>query len=176
MGAPGSGKTQVSGTEERGEDRLGEDDAFRHVKQRDLGGLADAWSLPLQVCLAIVASVSLGLKQHVLFLDSTAGFTASRLYQMLQARAEDEEEQAGSPGAGPSTRTKTALALACRQPPETVCLSSSAFVPMGFFGSKLFLPWSGGCCAQGQTLHFVGFFFSLGRREGVAVVAHAFAP
>ncbi|KAM6242237.1 DNA repair protein RAD51 homolog 4 isoform 1-T2 [Porphyrio hochstetteri] len=46
-----------------------------------------------QVCLSIAASVSLGLKQHVLFLDSTGGFTASRLYQMLRARAEDEEEQ-----------------------------------------------------------------------------------
>ncbi|XP_040389084.1 DNA repair protein RAD51 homolog 4 isoform X2 [Cygnus olor] len=46
-----------------------------------------------QVCLSIAASVSLGLKQHVLFLDSTGGFTASRLYQMLQAQAEDEEEQ-----------------------------------------------------------------------------------
>uniref|UniRef100_A0A8B9BHJ1 DNA repair protein RAD51 homolog 4 n=1 Tax=Anser brachyrhynchus TaxID=132585 RepID=A0A8B9BHJ1_9AVES len=49
-----------------------------------------------QVCLSIAASVSLGLKQHVLFLDSTGGFTASRLYQMLQAQAEDEEEQASS--------------------------------------------------------------------------------
>ncbi|NWV46519.1 RA51D protein, partial [Daphoenositta chrysoptera] len=47
-----------------------------------------------QVCLGIAASVSLGLKQHVLFLDSTAGFTASRLYQMLRAQTEDEEEQA----------------------------------------------------------------------------------
>ncbi|NWY44282.1 RA51D protein, partial [Sylvia atricapilla] len=47
-----------------------------------------------QVCLGIAASVSLGLKQHVLFLDSTGGFTASRLHQMLQARTEDEEEQA----------------------------------------------------------------------------------
>ncbi|XP_014128216.2 DNA repair protein RAD51 homolog 4 isoform X3 [Zonotrichia albicollis] len=46
-----------------------------------------------QVCLGIAASVSLGLKQHVLFLDSTGGFTASRLYQMLQAHTEDEEEQ-----------------------------------------------------------------------------------
>uniref|UniRef100_A0A8B9P986 RAD51 paralog D n=1 Tax=Apteryx owenii TaxID=8824 RepID=A0A8B9P986_APTOW len=46
-----------------------------------------------QVCLSIAASMSLGLKQHVLFLDSTGGFTASRLYQMLQAQAEDEEEQ-----------------------------------------------------------------------------------
>ncbi|XP_050765115.1 DNA repair protein RAD51 homolog 4 isoform X1 [Gymnogyps californianus] len=46
-----------------------------------------------QVCLGIAASVSLGLKQHVLFLDSTGGFTASRLYQMLRARTEDEEEQ-----------------------------------------------------------------------------------
>ncbi|NWS52957.1 RA51D protein, partial [Chunga burmeisteri] len=47
-----------------------------------------------QVCLGIAASVSLGLKQHVLFLDSTGGFSASRLYQMLRSRAEDEEEQA----------------------------------------------------------------------------------
>ncbi|XP_072738353.1 DNA repair protein RAD51 homolog 4 isoform X3 [Ciconia boyciana] len=46
-----------------------------------------------QVCLGIAASVSLGLKQHVVFLDSTGGFTASRLYQMLRSRAEDEEEQ-----------------------------------------------------------------------------------
>ncbi|XP_064379434.1 DNA repair protein RAD51 homolog 4 isoform X2 [Dromaius novaehollandiae] len=46
-----------------------------------------------QVCLSIAASVSLCLKQHVLFLDSTGGFTASRLYQMLQAQPEDEEEQ-----------------------------------------------------------------------------------
>nr|XP_041575986.1 DNA repair protein RAD51 homolog 4 isoform X1 [Taeniopygia guttata] len=46
-----------------------------------------------QLCLGIAASVSLGLKQHVLFLDSTGGFTASRLYQMLQAQTEDEEEQ-----------------------------------------------------------------------------------
>ncbi|NWZ95769.1 RA51D protein, partial [Nesospiza acunhae] len=52
-----------------------------------------------QVCLGIAASVSLGLKQHVLFLDSTGGFTASRLYQMLQAQTEDEEEQASCPGA-----------------------------------------------------------------------------
>ncbi|XP_027754408.1 DNA repair protein RAD51 homolog 4 [Empidonax traillii] len=46
-----------------------------------------------QVCLGIAATVSLGLKQHVVFLDSTGGFTASRLYQMLQAQTEDEEEQ-----------------------------------------------------------------------------------
>ncbi|NWU81521.1 RA51D protein, partial [Onychorhynchus coronatus] len=55
-----------------------------------------------QVCLGIAASVSLGLKQHVLFLDSTGGFIASRLYQMLQAQTEDEEEQASSSEAGPS--------------------------------------------------------------------------
>ncbi|NWW43238.1 RA51D protein, partial [Pedionomus torquatus] len=53
-----------------------------------------------QVCLGIAASVSLGLKQHLLFFDSTGGFTASRLYQMLQARAEAEEEQASFPRAG----------------------------------------------------------------------------
>ncbi|NXW31556.1 RA51D protein, partial [Phaetusa simplex] len=52
-----------------------------------------------QVCLGIAASVSLGLKQHVLFLDSTGGFTASRLYQMLRAQVQAEEEQASSPGA-----------------------------------------------------------------------------
>ncbi|KFQ52520.1 DNA repair protein RAD51 4, partial [Pelecanus crispus] len=51
-----------------------------------------------QVCLGIAASVSLSLKQRVLFLDSTAGFTASRLYQMLRAQTGDEEEQASSPG------------------------------------------------------------------------------
>ncbi|NXE40376.1 RA51D protein, partial [Ptilorrhoa leucosticta] len=62
-----------------------------------------------QVCLGIAASVSLGLKQHVLFLDSTGGFTASRLYQMLQAQTEDEEEQASSPGAGLFALSKTAL-------------------------------------------------------------------
>ncbi|XP_074888660.1 DNA repair protein RAD51 homolog 4 isoform X3 [Buteo buteo] len=75
-----------------------------------------------QVCLGIAASVSLGLKQHVLFLDSTGGFTASRLYQILRARAEDGEEQASSPGAGPSTRTETALTLASRQPSELEAL------------------------------------------------------
>ncbi|NXP64958.1 RA51D protein, partial [Chloropsis cyanopogon] len=47
-----------------------------------------------QVCLGIAASVSLALRQHVLFLDSTGGFTASRLYQLLRAHTEDEEEQA----------------------------------------------------------------------------------
>ncbi|NXU38076.1 RA51D protein, partial [Drymodes brunneopygia] len=47
-----------------------------------------------QVCLGMAASVSLGLKQHVLFLDSTGSFTASRLYQMLRAQTKDEEEQA----------------------------------------------------------------------------------
>ncbi|XP_064323824.1 DNA repair protein RAD51 homolog 4 isoform X1 [Phalacrocorax carbo] len=71
-----------------------------------------------QVCLGIAASVSLSLQQHVLFLDSTGGFTASRVYQMLQGQAKDKEEQASSPGAGPSTSTKTALALGCRQLPE----------------------------------------------------------
>ncbi|XP_030318194.1 DNA repair protein RAD51 homolog 4 isoform X2 [Calypte anna] len=46
-----------------------------------------------QVCLGIAATMSLSLKHRVLFLDSTGGLTASRLYQMLQARVEDEEEQ-----------------------------------------------------------------------------------
>ncbi|NXT18900.1 RA51D protein, partial [Syrrhaptes paradoxus] len=62
-----------------------------------------------QVCLGIAASVSLGLKQHVLFLDSTGGFTASRLYQMLRSQAEDEEEQASSPGAAPAAAPPLAL-------------------------------------------------------------------
>ncbi|NXN32765.1 RA51D protein, partial [Nycticryphes semicollaris] len=47
-----------------------------------------------QVCLGMAATVSLSLKQHLLFLDSTGGFTASRLYQILRAWAEAEEEQA----------------------------------------------------------------------------------
>ncbi|XP_064022402.1 DNA repair protein RAD51 homolog 4 [Pogoniulus pusillus] len=46
-----------------------------------------------QVCLGIAASVSLGLKQQVLFLDSTAGFTASRLSQIYGAQTGDKQEQ-----------------------------------------------------------------------------------
>ncbi|NWQ79791.1 RA51D protein, partial [Columbina picui] len=69
-----------------------------------------------QVCLGIAASVSLSLKQQVLFLDSTGGFTASRLYQMLRARAEDEEEQASSPGAAPSSPLKLPWLLPAHNP------------------------------------------------------------
>lgn len=90
-GAPGSGKTQVSGA--------GGDLAWGRGHRGLLlcgGWAADALSMLLQVCLSIVASVSLGLRQHVFFLDSTGGFTASRLYQMLQARVEDKEEQVSS--------------------------------------------------------------------------------
>ncbi|XP_019348525.1 DNA repair protein RAD51 homolog 4 isoform X2 [Alligator mississippiensis] len=46
-----------------------------------------------QVCLSIAASVSHSLKQNVLFIDSTGGFTASRLLQLVQFRTEEEEEQ-----------------------------------------------------------------------------------
>ncbi|XP_019400902.1 PREDICTED: DNA repair protein RAD51 homolog 4 isoform X2 [Crocodylus porosus] len=46
-----------------------------------------------QVCLSIAASVSHSLKQNVLFIDSTGGFTASRLLQLVQSRTEEEEEQ-----------------------------------------------------------------------------------
>lgn len=85
------------------------------------------------MCLGIAASVSLGLKQHVLFLDSTGGFTASRLYQMLQAQTEDEEEQASSPGAAPCACSKTHFALACKKPQRwfvfpALPLSSWAFL------------------------------------------------
>lgn len=90
-GAPGSGKTQVSGAGGdlawgRGHRRL----SLCHE------WAADDWSILLQVCLSIAASVSLGLRQHVVFLDSTGGFTASRLYQMLQSHVEDKEEQVSS--------------------------------------------------------------------------------
>ncbi|KAM7139955.1 DNA repair protein RAD51 homolog 4 isoform 1-T1 [Macrochelys suwanniensis] len=46
-----------------------------------------------QVCLSIAMSTSHDLKQNVLYVDSTAGFTASRLLQLAQARTGDEEEQ-----------------------------------------------------------------------------------
>lgn len=97
--------------------------------------LANATSLPLQVCLSIAASVSLGLKQHVLFLDSTGGFTASRLYQMLQAQAEDEEEQASSMEPPPLV-LKLPWLLRADSPRGG---SAVVCVPMGSSGSKLFL-------------------------------------
>uniref|UniRef100_A0ACB8EDE5 Uncharacterized protein n=1 Tax=Sphaerodactylus townsendi TaxID=933632 RepID=A0ACB8EDE5_9SAUR len=46
-----------------------------------------------QVCLHIAANVSESLKQHVLYIDSTAGFTATRLMQLFQRRTETEEGQ-----------------------------------------------------------------------------------
>ncbi|XP_028938249.1 DNA repair protein RAD51 homolog 4 isoform X1 [Ornithorhynchus anatinus] len=49
-----------------------------------------------QVCLCAAASVAHGLGRNVLFLDSTGGFTAARLLQLLRARTRDEEEQAGA--------------------------------------------------------------------------------
>ncbi|XP_038615273.1 DNA repair protein RAD51 homolog 4 [Tachyglossus aculeatus] len=49
-----------------------------------------------QVCLCAAASVAHGLGRDVLFVDSTGGFTATRLLQLLRARTRDEEEQAGA--------------------------------------------------------------------------------
>ncbi|XP_060114902.1 DNA repair protein RAD51 homolog 4 [Heteronotia binoei] len=46
-----------------------------------------------QVCLHIAANVSESLKQGVLYIDSTGGFTATRLLQLLQGRTEAEEGQ-----------------------------------------------------------------------------------
>ncbi|CAM4576540.1 unnamed protein product [Lepidochelys kempii] len=46
-----------------------------------------------QVCLSIAVSSSHDLKQNVLYVDSTGGFTASRLLQLAQTRTGDEEEQ-----------------------------------------------------------------------------------
>ncbi|XP_054857883.1 DNA repair protein RAD51 homolog 4 isoform X1 [Eublepharis macularius] len=46
-----------------------------------------------QVCLHIAANISESLKQRVLYIDSTGGFTATRLLQLLQRRTENEEEQ-----------------------------------------------------------------------------------
>ncbi|KAL8198771.1 UNVERIFIED_CONTAM: DNA repair protein rad51d [Gekko kuhli] len=49
-----------------------------------------------QVCLRIAANVSKSLKQGVLYIDSTGGFTATRLLQLLQGRTEAEEGQVGA--------------------------------------------------------------------------------
>ncbi|XP_063002481.1 DNA repair protein RAD51 homolog 4 [Elgaria multicarinata webbii] len=46
-----------------------------------------------QVCLNVAADVSHSLKQDVLYIDSTGGFTASRLLQLLERRTDDEREQ-----------------------------------------------------------------------------------
>ncbi|XP_077168302.1 DNA repair protein RAD51 homolog 4 [Paroedura picta] len=46
-----------------------------------------------QVCLHIAASVSENLKRGVLYVDSTGGFTATRLLQLLEGRTEAEEGQ-----------------------------------------------------------------------------------
>nr|XP_014427256.1 DNA repair protein RAD51 homolog 4 isoform X1 [Pelodiscus sinensis]XP_014427257.1 DNA repair protein RAD51 homolog 4 isoform X1 [Pelodiscus sinensis]XP_014427258.1 DNA repair protein RAD51 homolog 4 isoform X1 [Pelodiscus sinensis]XP_014427259.1 DNA repair protein RAD51 homolog 4 isoform X1 [Pelodiscus sinensis]XP_014427260.1 DNA repair protein RAD51 homolog 4 isoform X1 [Pelodiscus sinensis] len=47
-----------------------------------------------QVCLSIAMSAAHGLRQSVLYVDSTGGFTASRLLQLAQTRMGGEEEQA----------------------------------------------------------------------------------
>ncbi|XP_054857885.1 DNA repair protein RAD51 homolog 4 isoform X2 [Eublepharis macularius] len=52
-----------------------------------------------QVCLHIAANISESLKQRVLYIDSTGGFTATRLLQLLQRRTENEEEQVVSASA-----------------------------------------------------------------------------
>nr|XP_020659598.1 DNA repair protein RAD51 homolog 4 isoform X2 [Pogona vitticeps] len=46
-----------------------------------------------QVCLNIAAHITHSLQQDVLYVDSTGGFTATRLLQLLQGRTENEEEQ-----------------------------------------------------------------------------------
>ncbi|KAJ7309000.1 hypothetical protein JRQ81_008284 [Phrynocephalus forsythii] len=47
-----------------------------------------------QVCLSIAAHTAHSLHHEVLYIDSTSGFTATRLLQLLQGWTEDEEEQA----------------------------------------------------------------------------------
>lgn len=152
----------------RGEDGWGED-AFRRVKRRGLGWLADARSLPLQVCMGIAASVSLGLKQHVLFLDSTGGFTASRLYQMLRAQAQAEEEQASSPGAGPAAAPPPMLKLPWLLPADNLqrLLFSPAppLSPWAFLGPN---SSSHGWVGVALRDRHRALFFFLGRRGGLA--------
>ncbi|XP_067328182.1 DNA repair protein RAD51 homolog 4 [Anolis sagrei] len=46
-----------------------------------------------QICLAIAAHTALILKQEVLYIDSSGGFSAARLLQMLQRMTGNEEEQ-----------------------------------------------------------------------------------
>ncbi|XP_070802223.1 DNA repair protein RAD51 homolog 4 [Pituophis catenifer annectens] len=47
-----------------------------------------------QLCLIVAANVSHNLKQTVLYIDSTGGFTSARLLELLNCLTEDEEEQA----------------------------------------------------------------------------------
>ncbi|XP_019482420.1 PREDICTED: DNA repair protein RAD51 homolog 4 [Hipposideros armiger] len=47
-----------------------------------------------QVCLCVAANIAHSLQQHILYIDSNGGLTASRILQLLQARTPDEEEQA----------------------------------------------------------------------------------
>ncbi|XP_034539098.1 DNA repair protein RAD51 homolog 4 [Notolabrus celidotus] len=46
-----------------------------------------------QVCFGVAAHISYHLKQSVIFIDTTGGFTASRLLQMLQTETSNTEEQ-----------------------------------------------------------------------------------
>ncbi|CAH2222510.1 DNA repair RAD51 homolog 4 isoform X1 [Pelobates cultripes] len=46
-----------------------------------------------QVCHSIAVNVAYGLKQSVLYIDTTGGLTASRLLQLVQSRTEQEAEQ-----------------------------------------------------------------------------------
>ncbi|CAJ1063235.1 DNA repair protein RAD51 homolog 4 [Xyrichtys novacula] len=46
-----------------------------------------------QVCFGVAVHISFHLKQSVIFIDTTGGFTASRLLQMLQTETRNTEEQ-----------------------------------------------------------------------------------
>ncbi|XP_013915765.1 PREDICTED: DNA repair protein RAD51 homolog 4 [Thamnophis sirtalis] len=48
----------------------------------------------LKVCFIVAANVSHNLKQTVLYVDSTGGFTSARLLELLNCLTVDEEEQA----------------------------------------------------------------------------------
>lgn len=52
---------------------------------------------------------------------------------------------------------KLILLVCLPETPEMVYLSSSAFVLMGFFESKPFLPWPGGCHAQDRLCSLLYF-------------------
>lgn len=49
-----------------------------------------------QVCLGLAAHVALHLKQSVVFIDTTGGFSAERLQLMVQAESSSPEEQAAA--------------------------------------------------------------------------------
>lgn len=49
-----------------------------------------------QVCLCVAANVAHSLQQNVLYIDTNGGMTASRLFQLLRARTQEEEKQVGA--------------------------------------------------------------------------------